>query len=171
MEGRALRGAWGGWGRIAPEVGTTLPRDPGLITPGASLARGDQEQSQRQTAPRSHPSGASQLSPFCEGAPGALAKFGFVDRGFRSSEDLPPPDSLFLRVAKGTGGFKGPQAGHGGTQQTRVLGGPRPGCSLTVGEGLGHFLPSPFPRAADAGGVCRLFPSPSAQLLLFLKLN
>lgn len=76
MEGRALRGAWGGWGRIAPEVGTTLPPEPGLITPGASLARGDQEQSQRQTAPRSHPSGASQLSPFCEGAPGALAKFG-----------------------------------------------------------------------------------------------
>lgn len=101
-EGSALRGTWGAWGRIAREVETTILREPRLITPGASLAGGDQEQSKCQTAARSHPSGAIRLSPFAgrSGRSGRSGEVQVVDRGFRSPEDLPPPDSQFLRVAR-----------------------------------------------------------------------
>lgn len=76
MEGPALRTGLGGFrGALHGRLGQPSSGEPRLITPGASLAGGDQEQSKCQTAARSHPSGAIRLSPLLQGAPGALAKF------------------------------------------------------------------------------------------------
>lgn len=103
MEGPALRTGLGGFrGALHGRLGQPSSGEPRLITPGASLAGGDQEQSKSQTAARSHPSGAIRLSPFA-GRSGRSGEVQVVDRGFRSPEDLPPPDSQFLRVARDKG--------------------------------------------------------------------
>lgn len=103
MEGPALRTGLGGFrGALHGRLGQPSSGEPRLITPGASLAGGDQEQSKCQTAARSHPSGAIRLSPFA-GRSGRSGEVQVVDRGFRSPEDLPPPDSQFLRVARDKG--------------------------------------------------------------------
>lgn len=162
---------WGRGGGHCTRGWTAILREPGLIILGDSLARGNQERSRCQTAARSLPSGAIRLfphPPFSQWGPGCSGKVRVEDPGAHRLSLLLTPCSCGQPRIRG---FKKSPGRTRSYPADTCPGRTGLGCSLTVGEGPGRFLPSPFPRAARAGGVCRLFPSPSAELLLFLKLN